>query len=57
MNEINLDLIDTTGEPPVTEPERQYYYMAKCREIISEKIKAAVLPDENLRMSDEREGF
>ena len=33
MNEINLDLIDTTGEPPVTEPERQYYYIAKCREL------------------------
>lgn len=39
MNEINLDLIDTTGEPPVTEPERQYYYIAKCRELISRKSK------------------
>ena len=44
MNEINLDLIDTTGEPPVTEPERQYYYMAKCREIISEKIREKQRP-------------
>ena len=44
MNEINLDLIDTTGEPPVTEPERQYYYMAKCRALINEKIKKAGHP-------------
>ena len=39
MNEINLDLIDTTGEPPVSEPERQYYYIAKCRELVKLKSK------------------
>ena len=34
INEIEkiLDTIDTTGQPPTKEPERQYYYMAKCRE-------------------------
>ncbi len=37
MNEINFDLIDTTGEPPVSEPERQYYYIAKCRELAKQK--------------------
>lgn len=30
--EIDLDKIDTNSEPPVEEPARQYYYMAKCRE-------------------------
>lgn len=39
MNEINLDLIDTTGEPPVNEPERQYYYMAKCRKLLNERME------------------
>ncbi len=39
MNEINFDLIDTTGEPPVSEPERQYYYIAKCRELVKLKSK------------------
>ena len=31
-NEIDLDAIDTTQEPPTEEPARQYYFMAKCRE-------------------------
>lgn len=31
-NEINLDSIDLCKEPPEKEPERQYYFMAKCRE-------------------------
>ena len=29
-NEIDLDAIDTTQEPPTEEPARQYYFMAKC---------------------------
>lgn len=32
-----LDAIDTTMEAPAEEPQRQYYYMAKSREIIKEK--------------------
>ncbi len=32
--EIDLDHIDITAEPPVNEPERQYYFMAKGREYI-----------------------
>ncbi len=31
-NEIDLDKIDVTLEPPTEEPARQYYFMAKCRE-------------------------
>lgn len=31
-NKIDLDKIDLTKEPPAEEPERQYYFMAKCRE-------------------------
>lgn len=30
-NEIDLDKIDLSSEPPREEPARQYYYMAKCR--------------------------
>ena len=32
FNEINLDNINLDSAPPVNEPERQYYFMAKCRE-------------------------
>lgn len=31
-NEIDLDKIDANSVPPVEEPERQYYYIAKCRQ-------------------------
>ena len=31
-NEIDLDKIDITAEPPAEEPTRQYFFMAKCRE-------------------------
>lgn len=30
--QIDLDKIDVNSQPPVEEPARQYYYMAKCRE-------------------------
>ena len=36
MNEIDLDKIDMMGSPPEHEPERQYYFMAKCREWVRE---------------------
>ena len=29
--ELKLDQIDIKTEPPIEEPQRQYYYMAKCR--------------------------
>lgn len=31
-NDINLDKIDLNSQPPAQEPDRQYYFMAKCRE-------------------------
>ncbi len=31
-NEINLDKIDINAKPPIEEPERQYYFIAKCRQ-------------------------
>ena len=31
-NEIDLDKIDISSQPPTKEPDRQYYFMAKCRE-------------------------
>ncbi len=42
LNSIDLDKIDILGEAPVTEPERQYYFMAKAREYVkkySEELK------------------
>ncbi len=32
---IDLDSIDITKDAPVTEPERQYYFMAKAREYVN----------------------
>ena len=34
---INYELIDTTAPAPEQEPERQRYFIAKCREIIKER--------------------
>lgn len=34
---IDFDQIDLTKEAPVAEPERQYYFIAKCRELIQQK--------------------
>lgn len=39
MNEIDLDKIDLTEPPPEHEPERQYYFMAKCREYVRAESK------------------
>lgn len=35
-NEINLDKIDINAQPPIEEPARQYYYIAKCQEWVRE---------------------
>lgn len=35
-HEIHLDQIDIHSEPPTVEPEKQYYYMAKCREWVKD---------------------
>lgn len=36
MNDIYIDNIDLTKEPPVEEPQRQYYFMAKARKLVKE---------------------
>ena len=33
-NEIDLDKIEIYPEPPAEEPARQYYFMAKCRNLV-----------------------
>lgn len=35
-HEIDFDTIDLTLEPPATEPDRQYYFIAKCRRLVQE---------------------
>lgn len=35
-NEIDLDKIDLNSQPPTEEPARQYYFMAKCRELVKD---------------------
>ena len=35
-HEIDLDKIDRNSEPPTEEPDRQFYYMAKCRQYVEE---------------------
>lgn len=34
---IDFNSIDLTQEPPVSEPERQYYFIAKCRQYVKEQ--------------------
>lgn len=36
-NEIDLDNIDLTQEPPANEPARQYYFMAKAGQYIRQR--------------------
>ena len=35
-NEINLEKIEINSDPPAKEPDRQYYFIAKCREWVRE---------------------
>ena len=44
MINSRLEQIDISKEAPVTEPERQYYYMAKARHYLAERSKAAGRP-------------
>ncbi len=37
IENINLEDIDISGDTPMSEPERQYYFMAKAREIVRKK--------------------
>lgn len=36
-NDMDLDKIDATANPPEAEPERQYYYMAKIRQYVKQE--------------------
>ena len=36
-NEIDYDRINLNSPPPETEPERQYYFIAKCRQYVKER--------------------
>lgn len=35
-NEVDLDKINLNVEPAMEEPDRQYWFMAKCREWVRE---------------------
>ena len=37
MLEIDFDKIDLSVSPPEEEPQRQYYFIAKCRRWLKEK--------------------
>ena len=34
-----IDSMDLTKEPPIKEPERQYWFMKKARQLVQEKEK------------------
>jgi tRNA-2-methylthio-N6-dimethylallyladenosine synthase len=37
VNKIDFDKIDLNKEEPITEPERQYHFIAKARELVKKK--------------------
>lgn len=39
FHQIDLDQIDISTVPPLEEPERQYYFMAKMREVVQSEAK------------------
>ena len=41
---IDFNSIDLTQEPPVSEPERQYYFIAKCRQYVKGQEELAGHP-------------
>ena len=34
LKQIDLDRVNVNCSPPDFEPQRQYYFMAKCRQIV-----------------------
>lgn len=34
LKQIDMDMVNIKLEPPIEEPARQYYYMAKCRRYV-----------------------
>ena len=43
-NNIDFDNIDTTGLPPINEPERQYYFITKLRNYVQARSKESGHP-------------
>lgn len=43
-NEFDYDSIDITADAPETEPERQRYFIAKCRAIVKAKSEELSRP-------------
>lgn len=41
---IDFNSIDLTQEPPVSEPERQYYFIAKCRQYVRSRRSLQDIP-------------
>lgn len=39
IDTIDFDAIDLTVDPPAAEPERQYYFIAKCRQYVREECE------------------
>lgn len=37
LKHIDLDRVNVHCSPPDFEPQRQYYFMAKCRQIVKEE--------------------
>ena len=52
MTSIDYETIDLSGLPPETEPARQQYFIARCRQWVTEKSEDLFYL--NLRMPDER---
>ncbi len=44
FKDIDLDKIDLSGKEPLKEPERQYYFMAKCREWVKAESEKSGRP-------------
>lgn len=44
MKTLDYTTIDLSKEPPVKEPERQYYFIAKAKKYVMEKSKEAGRP-------------
>lgn len=44
MIKVNLEEIDMNAEAPAKEPQRQYYFMAKCKELAKKRSEALGRP-------------
>lgn len=44
VNQIDFDSIDLNQAPPAKEPQRQYYFMAKCRQYVKAESERSGRP-------------